>query len=197
MTASARSVASARNLPAVTTDAALSRLATFVLVFCLAGLAGTTAIVVSPSIRHALGVGPQPDAPAYEIGGRVDVDPAIFATAEQTVILFARSSCAACRQGEGFFASVMAASHGAGRATVMVTPSPDAETEAVYARAVGLTASQVHYAASGSIKLRAVPAVMVVNRSGTIQHAWFGLPDGDTRTTILEVVSRTGGGQDS
>lgn len=179
------------------TEATASRLATLVIVICVGVLAGTVAVVLSPSLRQTFGLGPAPVVPAYEIGGRVDVDPAIYQTADSTLILFARSTCTACQEGQTFFARALAAGHASGRGTAMVAPVPELAAEAGFGAALGLAPNQIHGTAPGSIKLRAVPALMVVDRSGTIVHAWFGLPDEVTQDDILRALSLPEGGHDS
>lgn len=158
-------------------------------VVCLLALAGTVALVVSPSLRARVGVGPAIDGPAYAVGDRVDIDAASYNSSPVSVILFARSTCAACQRSADFHKQVVAAGRTFGIPTVLVTPSTDAAAERVYAEGLGITSANVHQAPPGSIKLRSVPALMVVDRSGLIRHVWFGAPDAATQTAILAAVS--------
>jgi len=156
---------------------------------CLLGLAGTLALVLSPSLRERVGVGPVAEPPPYAVGDRVDVESAAYATSPVSLVLFARSTCAACQRSSSFHTQVVATGRTHGVPTVLVTPSTDAEAERVYAEGLGIAATAVYLAAPGAIKLRAVPALMVVDAAGLIRHVWFGAPDAATQTTILEAVA--------
>jgi hypothetical protein len=60
--------------------------------------------------------------------------------------------------------------------------------EQAYAAGLGIAAERVHVVSSNTIRLRKVPALMVINSSGTIQHVWFGAPDDAVQATILETL---------
>lgn len=170
-------------------DTFIRRLSTSVVVVFLLALAGTVALVVSPSLRERAGVGPAAEPAPYAVGDRVDVDAASYATAPLTLILFARSTCAACQRSADFHKQVVAAGKARGVPAVLVTPSAEVEAERAYADGLGIAAARVHEAPPGSIKLRAVPALMVVDTSGLIRHVWFGAPDAAAQTTILSAVT--------
>ncbi len=170
------------------TEATIRKLAGWVIALCVVALGVTTAVVVSPAVRTMVGLGPAVPAPAYVVGEQVDVDPAIYGTSDRTVLLFARSTCGVCLRGVPFFAGVFAAGREQGTAVAMVTPSSDMATEGAFAEQMGLTRGQVHHAASGSIRLRAVPTLMVVDRNGTIQHVWIGHADAATQAEIQSVL---------
>lgn len=174
-------------------DEVAQRLSTIVVVVCLLALAGTLALVVSPSLRARVGVGPAFEPPPYAAGDHVDIDTAAYASSPLSLILFARSSCPACQRSADFHKQVVAAGKTHGFPTVLVTPSTDADAERVYAEGLGIPGVQIYQAAPGSIKLRAVPALMVVDTSGLIRHVWFGAPDAATQTTILAAVTALAG----
>lgn len=170
-------------------DAFVRRLSTTVVVVCLLALAGTMALVVSPSLRTSVGVGPAAEPPPYAAGDRVDIETAAFASSPISLILFARSTCPACQRSSDFYRQVVAEGKTRGVPAVLVTPSNDAEAERVYADSLGIAGTQVYQALPGSIKLRAVPALMVVEASGLIRHVWFGAPDAATQSAILAAVT--------
>lgn len=170
-------------------DAFIRRLSTTVVVVCLLALAGTVALVVNPSLRARVGVGPAPEPPPYAVGGHVDIETAAYSSSPVSLILFARSTCAACQRSADFHRHVVAAGKTHGFPTVLVTTSTDAPAERVYAEGLGIAGTRVYQARPGSIRLRAVPALMVVESSGLIRHVWFGAPDAATQTTILAAVT--------
>lgn len=170
-------------------DAFVRRLSTTVVVVCLLALGGTAALVVSPTLRARVGVGPASEPPPYAAGEHVDIETAAYAASPVSLILFARSTCPACQRSADFHRQIVAAGKTRGVPTVLVTPSTDADAERVYAEGLGIAGAQVYQAPAGSIKLRAVPALMVVDTSGQIRHVWFGAPDAATQTTILAAVT--------
>lgn len=173
------------------TEAAVRKLAGWIIGACVVALGVTTALVVSPALRSAIGLGADVASPAYAVGERVDVDPAIYNTSDRTVLLFARSTCGVCLREVPFFADVFVAGQQHGATVAMVTPSSDLDAEGAFAEQMGLTRHQVHHAGSGSIRLRAVPTLMVVDRTGAIDHVWFGLSDATTQAEILGVLAAT------
>lgn len=174
-------------------DAFVRRLSTTVVVVCVLALTGTMALLVSPSLRARVGVGPASEPPAYAVGDHVDIDPAAYGSSPLSLILFARSTCPACQRSSDFHKQIIAAGKTHGVPAVLVTPSTDANAERLYAEGLGIATSQVFQALPGSIKLRSVPALMLVDTSGLIQHVWFGAPDADTQTTILAAVTAVAG----
>lgn len=156
---------------------------------CLLALVGTVALVVSPALRTNVGVGPASEPPPYAAGDRVDIETAAYTSSPVSLILFARSTCPACQRSSDFYRQVVAEGKTHGVSTVLVTPSTDSAAERLYAEDLGISGGQVYQALPGSIKLRAVPALMVVDASGLIRHVWFGAPDAATQSAILATVT--------
>ncbi len=175
------------------TDTFFQRLSTVVVVVCLLVLAGTAALVVSPSLRQRVRVGPETPPPAYAGGDHVDIEAAAYGTAPLSLVLFARSTCAACQRSADFHKQVVAAGRTQGIPTVLITPSDDAEAERAYAQGLGIASTHVYTVTAGSIRLRSVPALMVVDSSGLIRHVWFGAPDAVTQSAILSAVTALAG----
>lgn len=174
-------------------DAFVRHLSTTVVAACLLALGATVALVVSPSLRTRVGVGPAAQPPPYAAGDRVDVDRAAYASSPVSLLLFARSTCPACQRSSDFHRQVVAEGKAHGVPTVLVTPSTDTTAEREYAEGLGISEAQIYQALPGSIRLRAVPALMMVDASGLIRHVWFGAPDADTQTTILAAVTALAG----
>ncbi len=170
-------------------DAFVQRLSTVVVVVCLVVLSGTTALVVSPAMRQWAGIGPGTQPPAYAVGDLVDINADVYQAAPVSLVLFARSTCPACQRSADFHKQVVAAGQTHGIPSVLMTAGEDVAAERVYAERLGIAATDVHLVSTGSIKLRSVPALMVVDRNGLIRHVWFGAPDAAAQTTILAAVT--------
>lgn len=171
----------------------IRRSSTIGLVVCLAALGMTTALVLSPGLRAAFGVGPAAPPPAYAAGERVDLPSHVFDSADTTLILFARSTCNACQGAGPFYRRVVDLASTRAMPAWVVTPIADLEIERVYAATVGVRDDRVIYMAPGAIRLRSVPALMMVNRAGIIQHVWFSQPDAAAESAILDTVTKIGG----
>ena len=169
-------------------DAFVQRLSTVVVVVCLLTVAGTSALLVSPTLRGWVGVGPGAAPPDYVVGDRIDVASALYQSAPVTVVVFARSTCPACQKSADFHRQVSTTAGAIGVPVRLVTPSPELAAEQAYASGLGIASERVHVVSSGSIRLRAVPALMVVDSAGTIQHVWFGAPDAAVQATILQTL---------
>lgn len=167
----------------------VQRVSTFVVVVCLIVLAATAALVLSPALRQWVGVGPGAQPPAYVVGDRVDIEAAVYQSAPVTLIMFARSNCPSCQRSAPFYARVVAAGKTHGIPTALMTPIADLDTERAYAATLGIDGGQVYTVDPGSIKLRAVPALMVVDSSGQIRHVWVGAPDDTAQAAILSSVN--------
>ena len=170
-------------------DAFVQRLSTVVVVVCLIVLSGTTALVVSPALRQWIGVGPGAQPPAYAVGDLVDINVEAYQASPVSLVLFARSTCPACQRSADFHKQVVAVGKTHGIPSVLMTPAEDAGQERVYAEGLGIAATRVHMVPTGSIKLRSVPALMVVDRAGLIRHVWFGAPDAAAQADILAAVT--------
>ena len=175
------------------TDAFVQRLSTVVVAVCLLTLAGTAALVVSPSLRQRLGVGPGAEPPAYAQGDVVDIEATTYRDSPLSLVLFARSNCAACQRSADFHRQLVATGKALGIPTRLITPLEDTAVEEAYAAGLGIAPTNVHLARADSIKLRAVPALMVVDSSGQIRHVWFGMPDAEAQAAILAAVTAVAG----
>ncbi len=167
---------------------------TAVVVVSVVVLAGTAALVVSPTLRDWVGVGPSVVRLPYQTGDLVDVPPAVYQSSARTLLLFARRDCAACQRSELFHQSAIAAAATVGTGVALMSPTTDPASEAPYAARLGVAPEQVHVIAPGSIKLRTVPTLMLVDAAGRIQDVWFGVVDPATEAVILNALAdRTNG----
>lgn len=171
------------------TEETARRLLTTVIVVSVVVLAGTAALVWSPTLREMVGVGPTVEPPPYQSGDVVDVPASVYQSSNRTLLLFARSDCAACQRSESFHQSVIAAAAAADTAVALMSPTVDTASEVSYAARLGVPVDHVHAIAPGSIKLRTVPTLMLVDATGRIQHVWFGATDAAEEALILDAVT--------
>jgi peroxiredoxin len=148
-----------------------------IIVVCLASLVLTGAFVVSADLRRWVGIGPQPEPPAYTAGETIDIDAAVYRDHPLTLVVFGRSTCPACRRAGAFYRELIADAATRGIPAWLATPLSDMTTEAAYAVELGVPETHVLHTPPGSIKLRSVPALAVVDKNGIIRHIWFSVPD--------------------
>jgi peroxiredoxin len=152
-------------------------------------LAGTIGYVAWPRVADALGVKPTaaPKAPpAYVAGQPVDVPASWYSSADTTLIIFARASCAACENAQPFLAQLVG--HVQGRAAaVMAHPPGMDEEDRQFAKSLGVADDKVMVVGDG-LRVRATPTIILVNRQGRVLDAWEGVGKPDRQAAILKAV---------
>jgi hypothetical protein len=150
-------------------------------------LAITMAFVAWPRVASALGIeSTAAPAPAYGAGDAIDIPAAWHSQTPATLVIFARASCGACQKAQPFLTSLVADLRN--RADVVVVGGAVSMTEdAAFARGLGVEAGSVHPAPAG-IKVRVTPTLVLVNRAGTVLHAWEGVGPTDKQAVISRTV---------
>ena len=151
-------------------DRLLNRVAIVAVGVCLAALF-TTATVLAVTYWRAGAAGSLGAAPSYAAGEKIDVPGMSGRQAEHTLLIFARSTCAACQAAKSTLAEIVAAVGTADSVDVaMVTsssaPSPEAELQ--YASEIGIANSQVILMDTALLRLKKVPAVALIDSRGTV-----------------------------
>jgi hypothetical protein len=158
------------------------------IVACFTSLVLTGALVVSADLRRWVGIGPQPEPPAYAVGEPIDIDGAVYRDHPLTIVVFGRSTCPACQRAGAFYRELIADAATRGIPAWLATPLPDMATETVFAAELGVPGTHVLHTPPGSIKLRSVPALAIVDRGGLVRHIWFADPDDERRAAIRNTV---------
>jgi peroxiredoxin len=148
-------------------------------------LAITLAFVAWPRVASALGIEPAPPAPAYAPGGTIDTPAAWHSRTPATLVLFARASCSACQKGQPFLASLVADLRDRADVVVVGGSAEDAE----FARSIGVDDSRIQMAPAG-LRVRVTPTLVLVDRAGTILHAWEGVGPEEKQTAIAQALQR-------
>jgi hypothetical protein len=139
-------------------------------------------VVFWPRVATALGIEPAPPPPAYAAGDRVDVPAAWYSRHPKTLIVFARAACGACQNAQPFLKTLAASViEGGGGVTIAGHRESPAE-DASFARSLGVAEEAIVVFPSG-LRVRVTPTLILVNRDGTILHAWEGVgPDAKQQT---------------
>lgn len=164
-----------------------------IIVACLASLVLTGAVVVSADLRRWVGIGPQPEPPAYTVGEAIDIDRSVYSDYPVTIVVFGRSTCPSCRRAGQFYRELIADAATRGIPAWLATPLSDMATETAYAVELGVPETHLLHTPPGSIKLRSVPALAVVDQLGLIRHVWFSVPDASTQTAMQATIRALSG----
>jgi hypothetical protein len=146
-------------------------------------------VVFWPRLAGALGVASAtaPPPPAYAAGDRVDIPDAWFSNKPKTLVVFARAACGACQTAQPFLetlaASVLAKGGGVTIAGHRDSPADDAS----FARTLGVPDAAFVVFPAG-LRVRVTPTLILVNREGTILHAWEGVGPDEKQRAIAAAI---------
>jgi hypothetical protein len=177
----------------MTRDALFGRLAVALTASCVVAVAVTVIALAKPSFGAAIGLARDHD-PGYAAGDRLELPPGIAGGAAHTVLIFARFDCQACQAARASLADLVAdLQQQTDVRAVMVTSRRDRPDQEGFGRSLGLQASQVVPVDFTSMRIKTVPAVVVVDRSGTVVYARAGpLSRSDHAALIRKVTSSPG-----
>ena len=107
---------------------------------------------------------------SYRVGDAIDIDPALYAGRDRTVVVFADASCSASQRSLAALTTlVRTASNFESGVVLLMGGAPEtAPANQVFASVVGIRGADVHTLDLKRLRLRRVPAIAVVNRSGVL-----------------------------
>jgi len=152
-------------------------------------LTATVVYIGWPRVISALGIKPaaaRPAAPAYVAGQQIDVPSAWYAGAPQTLIVFARASCAACERAQPFLKTLVGRMQGRGGA-MMAHPAGAEQDDRNFARSLGVADDRVLITPAG-LRVKATPTIVLVNAQGVIINAWEGAAKSDVQAEMLQTI---------
>ena len=156
------------------------------LVLMVAATAGT---IVWPRVAGAVGLERKVvRTPAYPAGATIDTPAAWHQDTPYTVVIFARSTCAACEKAVPYLKGLTASLRG--RAAVVYASAGvklERAEEMKYARAIGIGESQVHAAPEG-LKVRVTPTLVLVNQRGEVLASFEGVGPGSKQAVITQTL---------
>jgi hypothetical protein len=137
------------------------------LVVCVCLISSTIAVLATPSWRAGFQQAP---TVSYRVGERIDIAPTIYEGSDRTAILFIDAACAGAQASRDAFGALVEAARQGNTPLMLVTPSSPArrQTGADYAAAIGVPGAAVRPFDFQALKLRRVPAVAVVDRTGVL-----------------------------
>ena len=141
---------------------------------CAVVLLGTAAALARPGLGARLGWA-KPGAASYAVGTYVDLEPAFY-QGKTTVVLFSRANCEACRRSKATLAAIVA--DVAKRSDVQVTfvtPTTSDQEETDFARDIGVPPSRHLAIDLSTLRLKHVPALVLVDERGTVILAHDGV----------------------
>jgi thiol-disulfide isomerase/thioredoxin len=173
----------------VAREVLLGRLSVAVAVVCATALTVTAVAVAMPSVRASLGFSPPPPAPSYVAGQSSDFPPSLFQQAPHTLAIFFRSDCGACARIKPFLVRLAARDDGAAVRVVAVTSPGNRADALAFAKQIGLGESSLVTMDLGGLRLKRVPTVVLLDRSGAIQSALEGIPSSQEEEKLLRMVT--------
>lgn len=154
---------------------------------CAAILGATALAGFAPAIRARLGWN-TPDQLAYVAGASIDLPPSLYKNG-QTLVVFATGTCGACRRSAPALAALAADLRGSPTRFLLVTPNVRHVDQQDLVQAVGLSDSEVAALDLSKLRLKNVPAVVLVDRSGRILFSREGLVDDEGQAAIRRAIA--------
>ena len=152
-------------------------------------LVSTLVTALTPSLRWPFGA-EQEYQRIYRQGDRTELPSMLGLDFDNAVLIFARSSCGGCQRAKGFLRSLVAAVQARSTSNILIlSQGKDREREAEYAHAIGLPAESLLGMPAG-FRVRVVPTLLVVDRTGTVLLVREGMPEGPhEQAALLETVT--------
>jgi thiol-disulfide isomerase/thioredoxin len=159
---------------------------------CVALVAVTVVALAKPAVRAQLGFGPARTT-SY-VGQRIELPAPALASGPRTLVLFASSTCAACRKAAPFFKSLVSeAARGGGvqMRVVMDTLSHADRTEALaYVATLGLDPTALVAVDLKATRITRVPTLVLVDRDGTVLSDWESpMPQDEVLRSLVSLRS--------
>jgi thioredoxin-related protein len=167
----------------VQADANARRIALTVIVASVVALGMTAIVGVTPSLAQRFGwsTGTSGD---YAAGELIDLPRAVYEKSDRTVLLFASSTCGACARSKATVRMVVSDLRAAATGFMLLTPTAMRSDQEAFAEGLDLRADEHLAVDFKALRLKSVPTVVVVDRSGRVLYAKEGLIDESGRTAI-------------
>jgi hypothetical protein len=173
----------------VRSDRILERFSVTASIVLAVVLCTSLGVVFWPRVAGALGLEPAPPPPAYVAGERIDVPAAWYARHPKTLVVFARAACGACQNAQPFLKTLAASVIQGGGGVTIAGHRESPADDASFARSLGVSEEAIVVFPAG-LRVRVTPTVILVNRDGTILHAWEGVgPDAKQQTIAVAIAA--------
>jgi hypothetical protein len=175
-------------------DAIVNRAVTVVVAVSLAAFAGFAALTLSPALRQSVGLAQTPPPPAYAVGEAIDVDPSLYQGTPLTLLVMARSTCAACQKSQPAYAEFVRLAAKAGIPARLATTERDSVPEVAFAAGMGIPAAAVSFIDAKQLRVTRVPLLFLIDSTGVIRHLWPSVPDHAQTADVRQVLETLGKG---
>ena len=167
----------------------LGRLAGATSVALVLMVAATAGSIAWPRVAGAVGLDRNAvRAVAYPAGATIDTPPAWHQDTPYTLVIFARSTCAACEKAAPYLTGLIASLRGRAAVVYASAGVKLARAEELQAaRAIGVGESQVHEAPAG-LKVRVTPTLVLVNQRGEVLASFEGVGPGSKQAVITKTL---------
>jgi thiol-disulfide isomerase/thioredoxin len=114
----------------------------------------------------------------------------VYESSPYTVVLFARSSCGACKSAKPLFKKLVANIERRSSArVVMIAPMANRQDEVTYAKELGLDETQLLQLDLKDLRLRRVPTVVLLDQRGIVRYTREGAPLAADQEEFLQGIA--------
>jgi len=129
------------------------------------------------------------DEPAYMVGERLRLEGIDFSRASKTLVVFLSSSCQYCIDSIPFYRKLTHdRSHAAGQFQLVIVGIESSERMTGLLRTYQLSADQLVSAPRRTLRVGAIPTVILTDRRATIRRIWVGQQPGPRQAAILGIL---------
>ena len=171
------------------TDRAVGRVALAAAISLLLVVAATIVAVVSPSAREWTRERLR-WAPGYQIGAPSGLPAAWLNTADRTVLIFASTSCEACRRSLPVYRTLVDAVRARSELRLRIMLTSPGDDEAAYAASIGAPAADVTRIDARGTRLRRVPTILIVDRQGLVVEKKEGVLSEGEQHALMETLKK-------
>ena len=173
----------------MTRDALLGKLAVALTASCVLAVAVTALAVAKPSFGAAIGLTRNAGV-GYDVGDRIDLPPDVLGGATHTVLIFARFDCQACQAAQPRLADLVAdLGLQTEVRTLMITSRRNRMDQEGFGRSLGIRDEHVISVDFTSMKIKTIPAVVVVDRQGRVVYARAGAQAPSNEAALIRKVT--------
>jgi hypothetical protein len=131
--------------------------------------------------------------PSYVPGEKIDLDSGVYAASTRTLVFFSRAGCSACQASQPAMAAITAdLAKLPDVRVVMVTPPAFSQDEQLFARSVGINETRLFPVESKRLRIRHIPAYVMVDASGTVLLTREGRVTETDREAIVRFALQSG-----
>jgi len=165
----------------------MRRMGLALIVVCVVCLGGTAISLGTSAVRQRI-LGLLSSPRGYSVGDRIDLAPAVYQASPLTVVLFARASCQACRAAGPFLSGLVTAAH-RHMARLVFASTSEAVGDRAFGISLGVAEGDFISGTTALTRLKGVPTILVIDRTGVVQFVLEGAPaTPEAGTAFLQAI---------